>query len=75
MGAAGSKTDFGETIERQAADRGMDAARLNFAHGSPDQHAETVERIRAAASAAGRLTTTGNGDEAVRVVLTTGRTE
>jgi len=33
---------------------GMDVARLNFAHGSPDQHAETVERIRAAASAAGR---------------------
>ncbi|MGH2836741.1 MAG: pyruvate kinase [Thermoleophilaceae bacterium] len=33
---------------------GMDVARLNFAHGSPDQHAETAERIRAAASAAGR---------------------
>jgi pyruvate kinase len=33
---------------------GMDVARLNFAHGSPDQHAETVERIRAAATAAGR---------------------
>ena len=32
----------------------MDLARLNFAHGTPDQHAETVERIRAAASAAGR---------------------
>jgi pyruvate kinase len=33
---------------------GMDVARLNFAHGSPEQHAETVERIRAAANAAGR---------------------
>jgi pyruvate kinase len=33
---------------------GMDVARLNFAHGTPDEHAETVERIRAAANAAGR---------------------
>jgi pyruvate kinase len=33
---------------------GMDVARLNFAHGSPEQHAETVERIRAAAEGAGR---------------------
>ena len=33
---------------------GMDVARLNFAHGSPEEHAETVERIRAAANAAGR---------------------
>ena len=32
----------------------MDVARLNFAHGSPDQHAETVERIRSASSDAGR---------------------
>jgi pyruvate kinase len=33
---------------------GMDVARLNFAHGEPEQHAETVERIRAAAEAVGR---------------------
>ena len=32
----------------------MDVARLNFAHGSPDQHADTVERIRSASSDAGR---------------------
>ena len=39
---------------RQMVDAGMDVARLNFAHGSPEQHAETVDRIRAAAGAAGR---------------------
>jgi pyruvate kinase len=41
-------------VLRRMVEAGMDVARLNFAHGSPDQHAETVERIRAAASAAGR---------------------
>jgi pyruvate kinase len=33
---------------------GMDVARLNFAHGTPAQHAETAELIRAAAERAGR---------------------
>jgi pyruvate kinase len=33
---------------------GLDVARLNFAHGSPDEHAETVERIREAGRRAGR---------------------
>ena len=33
---------------------GMDIARLNFAHGDADQHAETAARIRAAAERAGR---------------------
>ena len=33
---------------------GMDVARLNFAHGTRDQHAETAGRIRAAAELAGR---------------------
>jgi len=41
-------------VLRQMVDAGLDVARLNFAHGSPDQHAETVERVRAAAAAAGR---------------------
>ena len=41
-------------VLQQMVEAGMDVARLNFAHGSPDQHAENVERIRAAASAAGR---------------------
>src|SRR3954453_21088996 len=35
-------------------DQGMDVARLNFAHGEPEQHAETVERIRTAAERVGR---------------------
>src|SRR3954462_2282191 len=35
-------------------DQGMDVARLNFAHGEPEEHAETVERIRAAAERVGR---------------------
>jgi pyruvate kinase len=33
---------------------GMDVARLNFAHGAPDQHAETADRIRTAAERADR---------------------
>src|SRR5215208_311353 len=33
---------------------GMDVARLNFAHGTRDQHAETAGRIREAAERAGR---------------------
>jgi pyruvate kinase len=41
-------------VLEQMIEAGMDVARLNFAHAGPDQHAETVERIRAAAEAVGR---------------------
>src|ERR687889_490380 len=41
-------------VLEQMIDAGMDVARLNFAHGTPDQHAETAGRIREAAERAGR---------------------
>jgi pyruvate kinase len=42
-----------EVLGRMVA-AGMDVARLNFAHGDPDEHAETVGLVRAAAERAGR---------------------
>ena len=33
---------------------GMNVARLNFSHGAPDRHAESIARIRAAAAATGQ---------------------
>src|SRR5205085_4445892 len=42
-----------EVLERMVR-AGMDVARLNFAHGDPEEHAETVRMIRAAAERVGR---------------------
>jgi pyruvate kinase len=33
---------------------GMDVARINFSHGEPAEHADALDRVRAAAAAAGR---------------------
>src|SRR5881227_562240 len=42
-----------ETLARMI-EAGMDVARLNFSHANREVHAENAERIRAAASSAGR---------------------
>jgi pyruvate kinase len=42
-----------ETLVRMVA-AGMDVARLNFSHGSREDHAENAQRVRAAAGRAGR---------------------
>jgi pyruvate kinase len=41
-------------ILRELLDAGVDVFRLNFSHGTAAEHAENVERIRAAAAEAGR---------------------
>ena len=42
-----------ETLVRMV-EAGMDVARLNYSHGTLDEHAETVSRVRDAAGRAGR---------------------
>jgi pyruvate kinase len=41
-------------VLRQLIEAGVDVFRLNFAHATPEQHAENVERIRAAGAELGR---------------------
>ncbi|MGI8945999.1 MAG: pyruvate kinase [Thermoleophilaceae bacterium] len=49
----GPASDDGETLARMV-EAGLDVARLNFSHGTPEEHAATAERVRDAASRAGR---------------------
>ncbi|HET9371660.1 MAG TPA: pyruvate kinase [Vicinamibacterales bacterium] len=49
----GPASDDPVTI-RALLDAGADAVRLNFSHGTVDQHRETCARVRAAAAEAGR---------------------
>src|SRR3954452_14558757 len=41
-------------VQVRMVEAGMDVARLNFSHGSLDEHAENVQRVRNAAGRAGR---------------------
>src|SRR5438876_12323269 len=43
-----------EEVLRELFAAGVDVFRLNFAHGTPDEQAENVRRIRAASEEAGR---------------------
>jgi pyruvate kinase len=43
-----------QTTIRELMDAGVDLFRLNFSHGTHGSHAESIQRIRAAASDAGR---------------------
>jgi pyruvate kinase len=49
----GPASDDVETLTRMAR-AGMDVARLNFAHGTREEKAQTVQRVRMAAERAGR---------------------
>ena len=49
----GPASDDPETLARMV-EAGLDVARLNFSHGTSEQHAATAARVRAAADRAGR---------------------
>ncbi|MHB8247779.1 MAG: pyruvate kinase [Acidithiobacillus sp.] len=49
----GPASDAAQTLQRMIR-AGMNVARLNLAHGSPDEHRARIGRLRAAATATGR---------------------
>jgi pyruvate kinase len=53
MCSLGPSTSTPEAV-RALVDAGMDAARLNFSHGTHEEHRAHYERVRAAAQTAGR---------------------
>jgi len=53
LATLGPATDTPGVLEAIIA-AGVDVVRLNFSHGSAADHAARVERVRAAAQAAGR---------------------
>src|SRR5919202_556861 len=55
-----------EVLEQMIA-AGVDVMRLNFAHGNPEQHAETASWIRAAAELVGEGDVCYLADGAVRL--------
>src|SRR3954471_13847800 len=50
IGPASSEHD----VLARMIEAGMDVARLNFSHGTAENHAEMAQRVRAAAGSAGR---------------------
>ncbi len=44
----------GEDVLERLIAAGMDGARLNFSHGTHDDHGQSAARVRAAQAAAGR---------------------
>src|SRR5918997_508141 len=56
----------------QMIDAGMDVARLNFSHGSAEEHAETAQRVRDAANRAGRSVAILPGDGEIDAVVEIG---
>src|SRR3954462_10996456 len=50
IGPASSRPD----VLARMVDAGMDVARLNFSHGTAENHAEMAQRVRTAAGRAGR---------------------
>ncbi len=49
----GPASNTAATIERLVR-AGMDCARLNFSHGTPDEHFEVIEKVRKASQVTGR---------------------
>ncbi len=53
VGTLGPSSNTAESI-RALVDAGLDVARINFSHGTHEQHARTIATVRAVSEAAGR---------------------